>query len=166
MSFKKSLLSSKDILCLSSFISMLDWTVHQTVGLEWVLSSWERGHSGVKKNCRHPSKRDMGHLAVHITALGYSLFIVAISFSTWRYPLKETMLLLFNFRQLCHCTSVKTSELRKCFGQKCFCRHTVMMLELTVTVFTLFVRRWKTDETVWKCTAAVQDSVGDETDLE
>lgn len=141
-------------------------SVHQIVGLEWVSSSLEEviWHCGVRMSCMHPSEMDVVHLGIQISVLGFSLFIGAISFSAWRYPLKETVL-YFNFRQRCNCTepmlwgkhvrNIGTEKM--CFGQKHFYRHTVMMRELRVTVISLFVLRWKTDETVWKCTGAVRD---------
>ena len=77
---------------------------------------------------------DVVHLGVHISLLGFSLFIGAISFSAWRYPLKEkmvtiiTVIRVINSRQLCNCMQpiymllrkyIKTSVLRNCVKILC-----------------------------------------------
>lgn len=68
---------------------------------------------------------------------------------------------LFNFRQLYNFTDpLKRVNLGVVFWSEMF--HTVLMPELIVTVFVPSVHRWKTDGTVWKCMAAVRDSVSDE----
>lgn len=50
-----------------------------------------------------PSKMDVVHLVLQISVLGFSLFIGAISFRAWRYPLKENSVFIYS-RQLCNCT--------------------------------------------------------------
>lgn len=68
----------------------------------------------------HLSEMDVVYVGVQISLLGFSLFIGAISFSAWRYPLKENCVFIHS-RQLCNSIEsiymllrnyIKTSQLR------------------------------------------------------